>query len=335
MILHPGILALLFGSAITLLMLLYAAIIGAQIVFRWDYHSSSAYQLRLERKTYLVSTLVSYAFGFQIAAAVLFIFTMDDIHRLFVGAMCATGSFNANPVGWYVLFIKILVFFLSGFWISLNSIDGRVEEYPFVKLKYCLLFGILPFIGVDFFLQLNYFLGLNPDIITSCCGSLFGGSGENTISTITTLPVLPTMILFFCFVVFLIVVMCLNLLFDSGIFRYLLTFSSTTFFFLAIVSIISFVSIYIYELPTHHCPFDILQKNYNFIGYPLYFTLFAGVYFGILPGLFYPLIKKSGLDKEMHNVEKRWIFLSITNIIFFTMIVIYMVLSSNLVVLKY
>jgi len=42
------------------------------------------------------------------------------------------------------------------------------------------------------------------------------------------------------------------------------------------MAILSFISVYFYELPTHHCPFCILQKEYGYVGYPLYLTLFGG-----------------------------------------------------------
>jgi hypothetical protein len=333
-ILHPGIIALIIGSTITLLMLCYASVTGAVIFFRWDYHSSSAYQLALERRTYLISTLVNYALAFQIVAFVIFIYTMDDIHRLFVGAMCATGSLNANPVGWYALFSKITVFFLSGFWIALNYIDQRAETYPLVRFKYLLLFGIVPCIAVDFMLQLAYFLGLEPDIITSCCGSLFGSGSESTASTIAALPVFPTMASFYSFTLVFLAIMGLNLFFKSGLLRYLLALFSAGFFTLSIISMVSFVAVYIYELPTHHCPFDILQREYNFVGYPLYLTLFAGVYFGMLPGLFQPLKKILCLDEAIGLVEKKWVQWSMGNIIIFLAFVTYAVCFSKLTYLK-
>lgn len=330
MILHPGVLALIIGSAITLLMLCYAAVNGAIIFFSWNYTSSSAYQLVLERKTYLISTLVNYGLGFQIIAFVLFIYTMDDIHRLFVGAMCATGSLNANPVGWYALLSKIIVFFLSGFWIALNYIDQQAEQYPLIRIKYVLLGGIVPCIGIDFILQLTYFLGLEPDIITSCCGSLFGSGGESTASTLAALPVFPAMTAFYGFSVVFIAVMILNLVTQAGVLRYALALFSALFFVFSIVSMISFISVYIYELPTHHCPFDILQQEYSFIGYPLYMTLFGGVYFGMLPGLFQPLKNILGLPEMMFAVEKKWIQCCIVGCLCFIVFVTYVICLSKL-----
>lgn len=330
MILHPGILALCIGSALTLLMLLVAAAAGATIVVHWDYNSSSAQQLQLERRTYLVSTLVNYGLGFQLASLLLFIYTMDDVHRLFVGAMCATGSLNANPVGWYALFSKLAVFFLSGFWIALNYLDQQAEDYPLVRLKYSLLFILLPFIGLDVYLQSSYFLGLEPDIITSCCGSLFGSDGKSAISTVSELPVLPSMIAFYSATLLLIFLFGWNRGNGSPWARSLYSLITAGFFVLAIVSIISFVSIYIYELPTHHCPFDILQRGYTFIGYPLYLTLFIGTYFGMLPGLFQPLKKIHSLEAVILNIEQNWLMWSMVNLTLFVILVTYGIYRSNL-----
>jgi hypothetical protein len=330
MILHPGIIALIIGSAITLLMLLYATIIGTIIFFRWDYDSSSASQLLLERRTYLISTLVNYGLGFQVLSLILFIFTLDDIHQLFVGAMCATGSLNANPVGWYALLSKITIFFLAGFWIALNNIDQRAEEYPLVKLKYLLLALLLPCLAIDFYLQLSYFLGLDPEIITSCCGSLFSSAGESTLSSLSALPVFPTMIAFYGFSVFFAGGLCLNLYWAFGPLRALLTLTAVFYFVLAIVSIISFVSTYIYEMPMHHCPFDIVQREYNFIGYPLYITLLIGIYFGMLPGLFHPLKKIPGLKESISVVEKKWLQWSLGSVTLFVALVTYVVRFSKL-----
>ena len=75
----------------------------------------------------------------------------------------------------------------------------------------------------------------------------------------------------------------------SRFLRYALSGVSAALLLVSLASIVSFLSLYVYELPTHHCPFDMIQRGYSFIGYPIYLTLFAGVYFGLLPGLFAPL----------------------------------------------
>lgn len=330
MILHPGIIGLIVGSVITLLMVSYAVITGCLILARWDFSSSSEYQLKLERKTYLVSTLVNWALGFQIISTILFVYTMDDIHELFVGAMCATGSLNANPVGWYALLAKIGLLLLSAFWLALNHIDQRLEDYPFIRLKYALLIGLLPFLIVDLALQLAYFTGLEPAIITSCCGSLFGADSVTTIASLSALPVAPSMVVFYLNALSLIGITVAVRTTSYGFMRYLQAAVAFVFLIVGVASIISFVSIYIYELPTHHCPFDILQGWYNYIGYPIYLTLFLTVYFGSLAGLFQPLKRTSGAGVVVAKMEKRWCNWCVGSCLSLVFLVTYAVLTSNL-----
>jgi hypothetical protein len=47
-------------------------------------------------------------------------------------------------------------------------------------------------------------------------------------------------------------------------------------FVMALVAIVSFISIYVYEHPHHHCPFCILKSGHDYIGYFLYIPLFIG-----------------------------------------------------------
>jgi hypothetical protein len=91
MIFHPAIIGLFLSSILIGFMVLYCAFYGIRIVRRWDILSGSELQLTLERRTYLISTFLSYIFGFQLLSLFLFIFTTDELHPFFVGAMCAAG----------------------------------------------------------------------------------------------------------------------------------------------------------------------------------------------------------------------------------------------------
>ena len=96
MIQHPGILALLLASGLVSLLLTAAGWQGFRILRGWNLQSGSEGQLDLERRTYLVSTLVTNALVIEILSLFLFIFTADGLHAQFVGAMCAAGSLSAN-----------------------------------------------------------------------------------------------------------------------------------------------------------------------------------------------------------------------------------------------
>lgn len=320
MILHPGILALLCGTTLVLVMMIYASVLAVKILCRWDFSSSSEGQLELERKSYLVSTIVNYALGFEVFSLFLFIFTLDEIHSLFVGAMCATGSLNANPIGWYALALKIFLFFAAALWILFNRIDGQAEEPPLVKLKYRWLLLLTPLIGLELSLQLSYFLGLQPEIITSCCGSLFS-SGDGIAAELASLPARP-MMLFFYTVGGLFLASALPCLkWPTALFRYLFSSLAVLFLLTSLASMVAFISLYIYQLPTHHCPFDILQKNYHFIGYPLYISLFGATLFGLMPGLFQPLKKIPTMAELAEKNETSWLLLAVIGAAVFMLIV--------------
>jgi hypothetical protein len=317
MILHPGILALLAGSGIVLALMAYGGALGIRIMARWDRRSSSEGQLLLERKTYLVSSLLSYAFGFELMSVFLYIYTVDDIHALFIGAMCATGSLNANPVGWPALGLKIALFFVCAAWLALNSLDQRAEDTPLVRLKYPALLAILPLAALDFYLQLRYFLGLQPEIITSCCGSLFSEGEGGVAAELAGLPARPMMWAFYLAAAAVVATSALCLASRRGFLRYLHAAVVASFFGVAIASIISFISLYIYEMPTHHCPFDILQGQFHFIGYPMFVTLFAGTLFGALPGIFQPLKRVPSLGEEIARRERTWLVIGLVLVLAF------------------
>jgi hypothetical protein len=320
MILHPGILALVVGSTIVLAMLLTASWTGLRILRHWDVTSSSELQLALERRTYLVSTLAGYALGFEVVAAFLFVFTVDDIHDLFVGAMCATGSLNANPVGWKVLLVKLTILLAGPVWIVVNRFDQRAGDFPIIKIKYLSLMGLLPLVVADLVLEVRYFTGLAPEIITSCCGALFSQGGGGVAGDLAALPVRPMMMAFYTTVGGFVLVAATCLAAHSRALRVALSGLSLVLLGVSLVAIVSFLSLYIYQLPTHHCPFDMLQRDYHYVGYPVYGALFGGVFFGLLPGLFVPLDRIASLRAAIRTAERRWLHWSIWSVVAFTVL---------------
>src|SRR5574344_2708920 len=53
----------------------------------------------------------------------------------------------------------------------------------------------------------------------------------------------------------------------------LLALFSAVAFVAAMSGVLSFLSLYIYEHPHHHCPFCILKPEYDYRGYALYLPL--------------------------------------------------------------
>jgi hypothetical protein len=328
MLFQPAIIALLLGSVLVSLMLLYSSYYGLRILARWDIRSGSELQLTLERRTYLISTLLTYAFGFQLLSLFLFIYTADRLSTLFVGAMCAAGTLYANPWGYPAVVLKVVNFLLAGLWLIVNYTDNRACDYPLIKKKYSLLLIITPFVLGETIIQASYFLGLKPDIITSCCGTLFTSEGPGITSEILSLPRLPVEAGFYFTMAFAFVTGVY--FFFKGKGGYLFSLGSFVAFFVSVIAFISFICIYFYELPTHHCPFCILQREYSFIGYPIYLAFLGGGISGTGVGVLMPFGKIESLKDILPAVQKKLSFLSLLSYAIFMTIIVYQMIFSNL-----
>jgi positive regulator of sigma E activity len=333
MIFHPSVIALFAGSILVSLMIIYSTSYAIQILRSWDLQSGSELQLNLERKTYLISTLLAYAFGFELLSFFLFIFTADQIHTFFVGAMCAAGSLYANSYGYPTLIVKLVNFLLAGIWLVLNYVDNRGYDYPLIKTK-CLFFLLLaPLILLETFLEANYFLRLKPNIITSCCGTLFS----------TDKFVLPSEIGFLSgirpnpafYVILLTTVGTGSFYFLKGKGAYPFSAASALASAVSVASIFSFISCYIYELPTHHCPFCMLQKEYGYIGYPIYMTLLGGAITGFSVGVLMPFRRIKSLSEILPLIQRKLAMTSSALFLVFTAIVTVRILLSGLLLDAY
>ncbi len=329
MIFHPAILSLYLSSILIAFLVVYSASCGIQIIRRWDIQSGSELQLTLERKTYLISTFLSYAFGFQLLSLFLFVFTADHLHQLFVGAMCAAGSLYANSYGYPVLVFKIINFLVAGLWLLMNYADNRAYDYPLIRKKYGLLLILTPLILTEAILQANYFGRLRPNIITSCCGSLFSIDSVGIASDIAALPSIPMEIAFYGTMTLTLASGAYYCLKEKG--GYLFSACSALTFIVSILSILSFISLYFYELPTHHCPFCILQKEYGYIGYPLYLTLLMGTILGLGVGVLMPFKGIKSLSEILPPLQKRIALLAVILFLTFAVIVTCRVVTSGFI----
>lgn len=328
MIFHPGILALLLGSGLISAMLCYSAYHGMRIIRHWDIDSGSERQLELERRTYLVSTIMTYVLGFQILSLFLFIYTADSLSPLFVGAMCAAGSLKVNSLGYPALIGKIVNCLFAGLWLIVNATDNKAHDYPLIRTKYWLLLLITPLVLAETFMQAGYLLSLRPNIITSCCALMFSTESNTILSDLLSLPRSWSQIAFFSS---MIVTLALGLsvyLKNEGVL--LFSLASLLHFLLSISALISFISMYIYELPSHHCPFCLLHQEYGYIGYPMYGAMLVSVVFGMGTGVIHPFRTVASLCEAIPPIQKRLALVSVITTLIFAVITGYGILFSNL-----
>jgi len=302
-ILQPAVLALLVASALTALLVAGAAWFALGVVRRWDIASGSELQIALERRTYLVSTLLAYAFGFQLVGLFLFVHTADALAGSLVGAMCAAGTLNANAWGYPALGFKVATFVLAGVWLVVNAADNRAEDYPLIRAKYLFLLVLAPLILAEAALQAAFLLSLRPDVITSCCGTLFSEGKGTLASGLAALAPGPMRVAFF-------VTLGTTLATGAHFFarrRGAIAFAalSGVAFAVGAASLVSFIGVYIYELPTHRCPFCVLQRDYGYVGYALYLTLLGGAVLGLGAGAIAPAASIPSLAAAVPRLQRR------------------------------
>ena len=328
MILQPAVLALLLIALLVAGMGIYAGFYGMRILSRWDPASGSEGQLELERRTYLISTIMSYILSFELMSLFLFIYTADDIHILFTGAMCAAGTLAVNSFGYPALLLKMVNFLLAGVWLIINYVDNKGYDYPLIKVKYEFLNLVVVLLVQESVLLLAYFAGVKPDVITSCCGSLFSHESSNISGDLASLPHLPMQIAFFTgMAVTAVTGLIFYLRARAG---YIFSVAATVTFLISATSVVSFICLYFYELPTHHCPFCLLQKEYGFIGYLLYATLFSGAVAGIGTGVLMPFRKFNSLLRIIPSIQRSLTLVTLACYLLFTLIVGWKMIFSTL-----
>ncbi len=336
MLFQPAIIALLLASSVSALMLLASGPFALGLIRHWDIRSGSERQLGLERRTYLMSTLLAFVFATQLVALLLFIFNADKMSVMFVGAMCAVGTLNVNAFGFPALIAQMVVFFLASSWLVVNHVDTRARDYPLTRIKYLLLLAVLPFVIAAFALQLEYFLGLKANVITSCCGSLFSSDSKTLAAEASAFPPLPSMVAFYTTLA-LAVVTCgwYALRADAGAgIGYAAAAAGAAVFVVALAGVLSFLSLYIYEHPHHHCPFCVLKPEYDYRGYWLYVPLFAATAASLGVGAVQPFARVPSLRAIVPQAARRLAMVAALLFALFAAVSTFLILNSNLILLE-
>jgi hypothetical protein len=274
MILIPEILTLLILNTIFAFFAVIAFYLSAKIARGYDKDSTSKSQYKLERQSYLAATIIKYIFAIKIPLFLFFIFTLDKLSGSISGAMCAAGVVDATDYGASLLVLKILNLYLFAFWIVLHNEDSKDENQPYIREKfafYCLIFFL--FVG-EIVLEFVMFDAIDVKSVVDCCGVIYSSSSGSYFSILLNINHGILLTLFYA-------LFGLMLLFYRLKNRYAYALVNLFFIIVALITLISFFGTYIYELPTHKCPFCFLQKEYNYIGYFLYAFLFLGTFYGL------------------------------------------------------
>lgn len=160
-------------SVLSLVMGLVAAVNGLYAVRRWESTGATEEQYRLEKRIYLIITLVSLGLCLRLLMVPLWFGTLHSMLGSLPGAMCLTGVHNSNaPYSYLASSLKLLLPPFYVFWLILNALDRKVASQPFMKEKLLFLIPLGILILGESLLDAYFFLTV-PYRQVSCCTSLF------------------------------------------------------------------------------------------------------------------------------------------------------------------
>ncbi len=276
--LTPEIVTNLLLESIFILFGAIAFGVSLQIVLQWDKSSGERF-FRLQKRSYLSSTIIKFVLSFKIVLLLFFIYTLQKLSALINGAMCGVGVLDTSPYGIYLMIVKVINVYLFAFWVALNHEDHKHPYLPYTQLKSLFFLGIYLLMVVEFVLELAFFNAIEPAKVVDCCGVVFSATDSTLMSRLLGMEPLFLYGMFYANVAVMLLSYILGM-------RRVYAFFGALLVPVALVSLIGYFGTYIYELPTHHCPFCLMQGDYHYVGYFLYTFLFLGSFFAILSGFY-------------------------------------------------
>jgi hypothetical protein len=283
-LLNTQVLIYLLSEAILFVLAFVAFVVAVQIVVRWDFGAFTQRQFALERRAYLVMTIIVFVIVMKIVLLPYFVFTIDNLAVLVPGAMCAAGVISANDYGLNLLFLKLVLLFLLIVWLALNRYDLEAKNYPIFRPKTWLYLGIFLLFALELWWDMAYFTHIDVRLPVSCCSALFGQlEGANPLPFGLSRPML--LVLFYLLYALAVIAMLARQ-------PWVVLPVLGLFVAVAYYAVVYFFGTYVYALPTHKCPFCMFQPEYYYVGYLIWGSLFVGTYLGAVVAIEQIALKK-------------------------------------------
>jgi len=272
-LLSNQVMVFLLSESTLFILLLVAFVVSLKILLKWDFERFTPFQFALEKQAYLVSTIILFVFLLKFILVIYFIFSIDALSFLLPGAMCAAGVIKANVYGSYLLVLKTFILFGLTLWLFVHFYDMYTKNHRWFRQKSWLFMLIFVCILLELILDFSYFTNIDAHLPVNCCAALFGQlEGANPLPF--GLSIASLLVLFYLFYILLLLTL------KSG-YTLLYLVTHILFLFIAYYAVVYFFGTYIYQLPTHKCPFCMLQPEYYAVGYLLWGSLFMGSYMGL------------------------------------------------------
>jgi len=237
------------------------------------YKISQSFTYSVQKNTHLVATLLTLVLFFKLLLLPFFLYNLDKLSLFLSGAMCAAGVVSANSYGGVLVVVKLTTPLLLMLYALLYKESQMQKSHYLSRKRHILFIGVYMLVVIEMILSYLYYTHIPLNQTLSCCSTLYTNSSVHNRSTLSLL--LPFYgvygaIVFFTLQRKRVVVALLSLVFLYT------SYEAITYFF----------SSYIYELPSHKCPYCILGSDYNYVGYLIYALLFFATFYALKDAFF-------------------------------------------------
>ena len=274
LLLIPSVTVLLFVETILVTLLSILFLKAVSILIRYKRHSTSSAQYALEKESYLLSSFVQITLFIYFPFLLFFIYILNDLSSIVPGAMCAAGVISSNDYGEFLVVLKFVIAIALPLWLAFHKEDVKTRRQIYFEKKLYFFLLLYLLIIAAYVLEILFLTHINTQSVVSCCSIIYDTQEQIIPFSKNTLAAL-------FYLNFIVIIFAL--VYKKKI---LLISASVLFLYLSYLSITYFFGLYIYELPSHHCPYCILSKDYYFIGYFIYGTLVLSTYYALSAALF-------------------------------------------------
>ena len=290
---------------------LIAAFNGFAVWKNWNIESDAEDQYRLEKKVYLIITVLFLGFALRLLMFPLWFFILHTMIPSVPGAMCLVGIHNINPSVSYVASVfKLVMPVFYAYWLILNLLDRRIETQPFMKQKLWLLTPLGTLILIETIIDALFLFSVPPRQV-SCCTSLFDVPRNDLLQIVSESSWLWVVVFYslsvilLCTMVYFFTAQKKSMLTGKGWwfgkknFMLIETLFIILVFITFILSLHTKISPLFLGLPFHHCIFCLCQEVWDALC--SFFMIFTGlsfflIYFWTVSGVNYmPLNQNCGI----------------------------------------
>jgi len=237
-----------------------------------------ALEYSLERRAYLLSTIIKFSLYVYIFLLFFFLHLVDSLSAIMPGAMCGAGIIGGSIYGNGVMILKFVAIIASMLWLFLHKEDLRRKDFPFFRRKLQLFIALYALIVLNYIVEILFLKSLNFEEGVMCCFALYGSVEPRTFFSLDL--GYSALALLALYIAILVTTYLQK--------RALLALFLLLFIPLSYYALTYFFSSYIYGDMEHKCPFCILHQKFYFIGYFIYGSFILALY-SALKGLIFNL----------------------------------------------